>query len=389
MYEALSSGKGAVKVDATSTDGYARLSQSAQAYINSSTSKYNAILPDTNKDINKEIFGLQNPPAAVIIKPTDASTTLANAIAIPKDHKFNLPPHKWSLPIRPSSLGLQEENLTRTVTMESFHGLRRGRIWFFLGEYNLKKTNNGTVQETASLANGGMTSAPGPNDVSQYQRDTANRQGNSISGDRRYGFQFLWNPESISSSVSVNMDVVPNSHDRFRSVSGVFLGNTTVTVNLVLDRTNDFACFKGDPIVMGNLSDKGWFSPSTEYWAKYYKTRYPFEKDDQAISVRVQKLMELGTLYDLEYLFKTLNGSGLNDKENWKNLLGRETADIGYIQPVLVGMQLGPSIENLSYVGWIDAISINHVAFTETMVPIRSTVSITFRAMTGNGLVNG
>jgi hypothetical protein len=94
-------------------------------------------------------------------------------------------------------------------------------------------------------------------------------------------------------------------------------------------------------------------------------------------------------LADLEYLFKTVNGSGAEKGKDWANLLGRKTADIGFIQPILVAMQLGPSAESLSYVGWISSLNVNHIAFTESMIPIRTMVTINFTAMTGTGIVNG
>lgn len=388
---ALNSGQGAVKVSGTSQTAYERLSKAARLAIDTSLTSYDAITPNADKDVNKEIFGTTNPPAANIIVPTSAPTTGMNGVTIPVGYKFNLPPHSWSLPIRPSMLGFQEESFTRTTSFNNFHGLRRGRIWFYLGEYDLKRTNNGTVQGTDSYLSN-RTTAPGPSEVNAYTTAQNKKQGKSLQGARNYGFQFLWNPETINSSVSINMDIVPNAADRFRSVSGIFLGNTTVSLNLMLDRTNDFACFKGDPTTNsgGAVGDtRNFFSPGSDYWSKYYKATYPKEDKSKAMSVRVYELMELGTLADLEYLFKTLNGDGLSEKENWTNLLGRKTADIGYIQPILVALQLGPSLESLSYVGWVDSVSITHLAFTETMIPIRTSVALTFRAMTGTGIING
>jgi hypothetical protein len=99
--------------------------------------------------------------------------------------------------------------------------------------------------------------------------------------------------------------------------------------------------------------------------------------------------MDKGTLADLEYLFKTINGAGAGKEKDWVNLLGRKTADIGFLQPVLVGMQLGPTIDSLSYVGWITSLSVNHVAFTESMIPIRTMVTINMQTMTGTGIANG
>jgi hypothetical protein len=186
------------------------------------------------------------------------------------------------------------------------------------------------------------------------------------------------------------MDVTPTSTDRFRSVSGVFLGSTTVSISVVLDRTNYFACFKGDYLfaIADTPTGKRNSIQTSEYWAKYYKATYPQEDKSIAISTRIYELMDKGTLADLEYLFKAINGSGAEGSKDWTNLLGRKTADIGFLQPVLLGMQLGPTVDSLSYVGWITSLSVNHVAFTESMIPIRSVVTINMQTMTGTGLAN-
>jgi hypothetical protein len=91
---------------------------------------------------------------------------------------------------------------------------------------------------------------------------------------------------------------------------------------------------------------------------------------------------------DLEYLFKAINSSG-NGNLEWSTLLGKKTANVGYLAPTLLGIQLGPTIDNLSYVGWASSISITHTAFTETMIPIRTEVSIAIQCFAGSGLTSG
>lgn len=379
--EYLSSGKGAIKVAATDESGFERLNKVGATSVITAGTQFSTTVQD-QKNIN--IYGTNKVAAADVIVPTSSPKEGLPGVAIPNGYKFNLPPHKWSLPVRPINVGYQEATFVKHTTMESFHGLRRGRMWFYLGEYDLKKTNQGQV--ATSKANPktltGYTSAPGPSDVATYE--AASKAGKPLAGDRNYGFQFLWNPESVSTAVSVNMDVTPTAADRFRSVSGIFLGNSTVSLTLMIDRTNDFACFKGDS-KFASLNG----NPGAEYWTNYYKAAYPLEDKTIAVSTKVYDIMSKGTMHDLEYLFRTVNGNGAAKNTDWTNLLGRKTADIGFIQPILVGLQLGPDLDNLSYVGWIDSINIVHMAFTETMIPIRSQVSIAFRTMTGTGLVNG
>jgi len=103
---------------------------------------------------------------------------------------------------------------------------------------------------------------------------------------------------------------------------------------------------------------------------------------------QINKLMSQGTMADLEYLFKAINGSG-NGTLEWTNLLGKKTANVGYLAPTLLGIQLGPTLDNLSYVGWASNIGINHTAFTEDMIPIRTEVSISIQCFAGSGLQSG
>jgi hypothetical protein len=92
---------------------------------------------------------------------------------------------------------------------------------------------------------------------------------------------------------------------------------------------------------------------------------------------------------DLEYLFKGINGSGLGDGE-WASLLGKKTANLGYLQPTLMGVTLGPDrTTSLSYVGWITSISMSHSSFTEEMIPLRTTVSFTVECFAGSGIGGG
>lgn len=281
--------------------------------------------------------GIPNTVSSTATSPTPKVGTTQ-----PIGYKFNLPPHNWSLPVRPITV----DTLTvGTTNDQAFHGLRRGRLWYWVGANNAAITNSG--------------SANGLNLV-----------------DTSWGFQFLWNPNTISTSVARNMDITPSSADTLRVVAGVFPGQETVSLSVIIDRTNDFACIKAYKGV--NFSE----------FAGYYKAAYPGASTEQNVSDQIDKLMAQGTMADLEYLFKAINGSG-NGTLEWTNLLGKKTANVGYLAPTLLGIQLGPTLDNLSYVGWASNISINHTAFTEDMVPIRTEVGISIQCFAGSGLQSG
>lgn len=320
---------------------------------------------------------------------------ISNSNKLPDNtFKFNLAPHRWSLPTQPRTVDRTASSINdgrRTISslalepnpngdwneINNFHGMRRGRIWFYdtnsaVQTSNVNDSGNLVISSAPSVSTDGGAQRAAARAAREYKK-TAIR-------DRKFGFQFLWNPETISQSVDVNLEVTPSIKDRFRTVSGVFPSMEYVNLNIMLDRTNDFACIRSERAGSG-VPASGW-----KNLLEFYKEGF-FPLQDNKESVMLEKIQELadkGTLHDLEYLFKTVNGSGVGTTGDWANLLGRKTADIGFLQPTLLGIQLGPSLQNsLSYVGWINTLNINHVAFNQAMVPIRTQVSMGIRCFTG------
>ena len=277
---------------------------------------------------------------------TQSSAIEYTGTPTPIDYKFNLPPHTWSLPLRPGEVDPEIVGSSTVYTNDSFHGYRRGRIWYWQTSADISKTTS----DNSDAASG----------------------AEKLLLDRNYGFQFLWNPEAISVNVSRNMDITPNSADTLRVVAGVFPGQETVSLTIVLDRTNDFAYAKAT----GTGS------------AEYYTAGFPLAAK-QDFTTQLNTLLEQGTMADLEYLFRAINGSGSGDKQ-WTTLLGKKTANVGYLQPTLLGVALGPDTHNnLSYVGWISNLSMSHSAFTQTMIPLRTTVTISLECFSGSGITAG
>ena len=328
----------------------------------------------------KMLLAAQEAAAANVNTSTKAKTKKGELD--PKDYKWNLPPHSWSLPVRPMTL---EPDITTGVsayqlqdgTSVNFHNMRRGRLWFFGGAEEISTYDeDGNVTTLGAAA--GAESGPFSKELSS-SGTKATERGTLVKADQKYGFQFLWNPSAISTSVSRNMDITPSSADRLKSVVGAFPGQETVQFSLVIDRVNDFACIKsmlkgsGTEVVARNL----------ESMSNYYTTGYPGETEP--FSTKLRNLMEQGTMADLEYLFKSING-GSNE---WVTLLGKKTANIGFLMPTLLGLVLGPSTTtNLSYVGWLTGLTMQHEMFTEEMIPLRTTVSINMECFAGSGIVN-
>ena len=315
----------------------------------------------------------------------------------PRNYDYNLPPHKWSLPVRPQRVDGYEGdgNHAQNNHEGDFHRLRRGVIWHWSNGSDIsaaKEENGQTVITNAAKLQEATKEVDKKNKILS--------QGSGVANNYNYGFQFLWNPETISSSISRNMDVTPSAADRFRSVAGDFPGQETYQFQIMLDRVNDFAAFRsmaGDTYANSMNHPKAVEvnanSPQVRE-SKYSKiptsamSYYPSALGSVNME-KINALMKYGTMADLEYLFKALNGNGANQGSGeWATLMLKKTANIGFLSPSLLGFRFGPNAQQqLSFVGWITNLSINHTYFTEDMIPLRTTVSFSCDAFAGSTVV--
>lgn len=251
-------------------------------------------------------------------------------------YSWNLPPHKWSLPVIPASdkrivdTGKIAKDEIRDINAQNAY--RRGRIYWF----------------------------------SRVGSKYVNAKKNNLGGlDPRYGFQFLWNPTEVTTSVAVNMEITPTIADKFVKVVGAFPSGEYLTLNVTLDRTNDFFALNAvnaktktyasvglDDYRDGGLLEAALSDPETR---------------TSRFSDKIHELRKKGTIADIEYLYKAINGPG------WTNVAtGDESSDIGFLSPTLLKIDLGP----ISYIGYVQNLTVTHQSFTPSMIPIRSQVAI-------------
>lgn len=352
-------------------------------------------------------YSIDPATAAVLanaLKPITTKTTYTispDVIENPIKHKWNLPPHKWSQPtVAKTDPKFMPEGYAKKISDDKY---RRGRIWW--------KAN-----PDVNLTNGGEFSTSGS---SSKNAQTALSQTLSVIDNYNFGFQFLWNPESFSTGVAVTMDSTPNVNDQWLGAAGLFPATETISFNILLDRTNDFAfasslfgrptnlkavppqltsnplvdasilkgaSYGNDFINMTTISDKmlenivGFYKP-TNGTGFIQKDGLPELKE------KLKDLYQRGTLADLEFLYRAINGKGTSSSAGsnlWRNPRGIATADIGWLMPSLVNIDIGP----LSYVGWVTNITVNHLSFTQDMIPMRSSVSIAFNLLATAGVSN-
>lgn len=159
-----------------------------------------------------------------------------------------------------------------------------------------------------------------------------------------WGFQFTYNPSSISYATSANtpIDWTLGTSD----TANVLGGPTSISFDLYLNRIADLAELNG----------------------AYNPNNYPKPLSD----VDKLGLKTRGTEYDLEFLYRIVNGTPI---ETNLTLTKQLTSDFGYITGVPFWLFLH---DNMRYYVGLSSMNVNHVIFSKDMIPIFSVVSLTF-----------
>ena len=305
------------------------------------------IVAQNDPNIKKVIAKTIPTPTPKTKVDTSTSTQTPIPIQIDPDNTYswNLPPHKWSLPVDAS----QVVDTVNTYSTD-LHSMRRGRI--FVGrKYN------------------GYTTTVDP----KTGKKTTTGDGHF---NNNYGFQFLWNPETFSQSTSVNWGITPNQNDKTALLTGLVSSNSSIDLTLRVDRTNDFACAKATYLSRGKNTDRAYTNANT--FTDYYKEgQAPNSAADFATNIqnKIDDLLTRGTEADLEFLYRTINGDGYS-------LLGVNTSNISFLMPTIVRIDLGPQ----RLVGMIQAVDVSHLAFTRDMIPIRTDVTLSIDLRTAVSL---
>jgi hypothetical protein len=146
------------------------------------------------------------------------------------------------------------------------------------------------------------------------------------------------------------------------------LVSSTIDFSLVLNRIQDFALINANGLVNADRNPYGTFAT---------KTGNPNDEFKQ--------IYEKGTMYDLEYLFKTMHGNGAYVSYN-SVLQGGTTSDPGWLPVRPIELHLG---NKLRYRVRIASLSVSHTIFNARMVPILTTVNVSCaRYWDGGGPTN-
>ena len=206
----------------------------------------------------------------------------------------------------------------------------------------------GAVLESAPAAKGTIQMYRNRYDLHSYYEKKENTDIDST----MYGFKFLYNPTEVSMgwgiAEGVNPDVIQSGADGYIVPIGAGLNQSTVDFTLLLNRIGDMAYLDSNGRIPGA------------------EDPYPgnFNKLED-----LKMIYKKGTMYDLEYLFRTINGPNAS----YQSSLNDKTADRGFLLGAQVELHLG---DGLRYLVRIGSLSINHTVFNDRMVPILSNVQI-------------
>ena len=192
-------------------------------------------------------------------------------------------------------------------------------------------------------------------DVVMNTSNYAPNKDNNYDGNL-YGFKFLYNPKEVNMTWAVaegmNWEGIQAGLDPGTAPTAA-LNNSTISFSLLLNRIGD----------MGYLTSNG-LKQNVNPYTKF--NIVPGKTIDQEVS----EIYNKGTMYDLEYLFKTISGINSTFTSKFSDI----TADRGWLYGFAVELHLG---NKMRYKVRISSLDVNHAMFDERMVPILSYVNIT------------
>lgn len=183
----------------------------------------------------------------------------------------------------------------------------------------------------------------------------------------KYAFQFLYNPGTVqmdyAGAPAVDIGLELSGRDKIPLI-GSAATSSTVSFQLLINRMPDMK-YLGSQNTQANLSarqDLGreYLISNQDKFTKIYGRQVPVED--------LEQIRDRGTMYDVEFLLRTLIGYSLPS-----TLRGFTTSDVGYLGAYPVELHLGKS---LRYLVTVNSFSLNHTIFSEDMVPVFTNMTI-------------
>jgi hypothetical protein len=200
-----------------------------------------------------------------------------------------------------------------------------------------------------------------------------------------YGFKFLYNPKEIAMARGVmdkmDPEYIASGTDPFNVISAGLM-SATIQVTILLNRIGDFSFINE----YGYNSGFGTTDTSPDaVLQRIQQTGISAVNNPYPENVSTDEVMEIykkGTMYDVEYLLRTLNGP----HATFVSKLNGKTADRGWLRPSIVEIHLGAGMR---YRVRVAQLSVTHSVFNSRMVPILSSVQLTLGRFNDGPETNG
>ena len=198
----------------------------------------------------------------------------------------------------------------------------------------------------------------------QFNMANSSSTGSQQLDGNLYGFKFLYNPKEVA----MHWGMTDSTYNPEVAATGqggsgftLSLQNSTITFSLLLNRIGDMAWLDSNGIKkQETLNIYG--TPNQIYSSDKI---YPTFVDDSEL----KDIYKKGTMYDLEYLFKTIGGANVTYTDSFDT----KTSDRGWLQGIQVELHLGAGMR---YLVRVNSLDVNHMIFNDNMVPILSEVNI-------------
>ena len=191
--------------------------------------------------------------------------------------------------------------------------------------------------EVTSSLGGSLNLTSGAPMMGRLGRIVPELTQSSAYGAGGYGFRFLYNPASYGESISVDPNIAANvaATDTANSMAP----NSSFSFSLYLNRIEDmrYTSYPGSAAYPVPITQNDW-----------------------------EGITQFGTLWDVEYLFRTINGQM---RDTWRGT----TSEFGIIVGVPCRFYLG---RGRRLRGRIVSVTMNHLMFTKDMVPILTAVQV-------------
>lgn len=200
-----------------------------------------------------------------------------------------------------------------------------------------------------------------------------------------YGFRFMYNPTTVDMAWGAVMSANPQYEglnlDVVQPITSNLM-NSTISFDILINRIEDMSYLNPDGSFIYSSDPDTQLLLETAVANQTLNQlaglnagvpQAPANPYPSTVPVADRKaIYEKGTMYDIEYLFKSLHGFDGQSLVN--TTLMKTTSDPGWLPVIPVELHLGNSMR---YRVRVSSLSVHHSVFNVRMVPILSTISIT------------